>query len=442
MRARVLVSVVSMSMAACSGTPGPDAGRADEVLSDGELQLAATLSPLPALPADPTNSFADDSAAAVLGQRLYMDRSYSGPLAVGSDGGNGGLGDAGVIGAVSCFSCHGSTSGTDDRSVPNNVSLGTDYGTRNALGVVNASFQAWTNWGGRFDTQWSLPLAVAENGRIMASTRLGVAHLMWDKYRADYDAIFPLPLDAAFDRSSVDAARFPAVGKPKAAMTDPDGAWELMAPVDRGIVNRIYANYGKALAAYMRKLVSRDAPFDRFVAGDAQAISVSAKRGFQVFVGKGKCLTCHTGPTFSDDSFHALGVPQTGPRVPGSDLGRFADLTPLLASPFNSRGAFSDAPDAGKLNGLAPIDTMKGAFRTPMLRGLSASAPYMHSGQFETLEQVIDFYDVGGGTVPDGGVNTLQVLALTGDEKADLVAFLKTLDGAPVDPALLVDTSR
>jgi cytochrome c peroxidase len=406
------------------------------------MAMAMTHSPLPAVPPDPTNAYADDAQAAVLGQRLYMDRSYSGALNVGTDGGNGGLGDAGVRGLVSCFSCHASAAGDDNRTVPNNVSLGTGYGTRNALPVVNSSFYAWTNWGGRFDTQWSLPLAVAENPNIMKSTRLEVAHLIFDKYRADYDAIFTPTLDPALAPDAGDASRFPAAGKPKAAAADPDGPWELMAAGDRTIVNRIYANYGKAIAAYLRKLVSRNAPFDRFIAGNDAAISDSAKRGLKVFLGKGDCRDCHSGPNFADDQFHALGVPQTGVRVPATDLGRYADVPPLLASPFNSAGAFSDQPDAGKLTGLTQQASQLGAFRTKSLRGLSASGPYMHAGQQATLEEVIDFYDVGGGTVPDGGTKTLQALNLTAAEKADLAAFLRTLDGEAVPAALLDDTSR
>lgn len=145
-------------------------------LTADELARAKTFSPLPAVPADPTNGFADNAAAAVLGQRLYFDSSYSGALAVASDGANGGLGAVGDRGKVACVSCHASPSGDDNRSKPGNVSLGTDFGTRNALPVVNAAFNKWTNWGGRFDSQWSLPLAVAENARIMKSTRLEVAH--------------------------------------------------------------------------------------------------------------------------------------------------------------------------------------------------------------------------------------------------------------------------
>ncbi len=445
MTRRVLAAATAMVWCACSGAmTTPDAGTPGVELTADELTRAKTFSPLPAVPADPTNAFADNAAAAVLGQRLYFDSSYSGALAVASDGANGGLGAVGERGKVSCVSCHASPSGDDNRSKPGNVSLGTDFGTRNALPIVNSAFNKWTNWGGRFDSQWSLPLAVAENARIMKSTRLEVAHLLFTKYRADYDAIFPVPLDAALSSTAADAARFPAAGKPKAAATDADGPWEMMTAADRAIVNRIFVNYGKALEAYMRKHVSRDAPFDRFVAGDSAAISASAKRGFRVFTGKGQCSTCHAGPNFSDDTFHALGVPQTGDKVPATDLGRFTDVAPLLTSPFNTNGDFSDNKTTGKLSGEAQNAAQLGAFRTRSLRNLSTSAPYMHSGQFATLEAVVDFYDQGGGNVPDGGVkpSMLLPLALTAEDKADLVAFLKTLDGAPVESSLLQNTAR
>jgi cytochrome c peroxidase len=428
------------------GTAGGSAGGGADagILTAAELAAARLQSPLPAVPTDPTNAFADNAAAAVFGQRLYFDRSYSGALAVGTDGGNGSPGDAGASGLVACVSCHASAAGDDNRSIPNNVSLGTDYGTRNALPVVNASFYAWTNWGGRFDTQWSLPLAVAENAKIMRSTRLEVAHMLFNKYRADYDAIFTPPLDAALDPTAADAARFPPAGKPKALATDPDGAWELMTAADRTVINRIYSNYGKAVAAYLRKLVSRNAPFDRFLGGDEAAISDSAKRGLKVFLGKGGCAGCHSGPNFADDKFHAIGVQQTGPRVPATDLGRYADVPALLASPFNSAGAFSDMPDAGKLASLALDTSQIGQFRTKSLRGISGSAPYMHAGQLATLEAVVDFYDVGGGPVPDGGTLDARIhtLGLSAMEKTDLAAFLRTLDGDPVPAALLMDTSR
>lgn len=404
------------------------------ILSPADIAELAKQSPLPAVPADPTNAYADNAAAAKLGQMLFFDKSYSGALAVADDGMNGGVGVVGDTGKVACASCHaaGSDALDDRRSQPGAVSLGTGLGTRNALGAVNAAFYKWTNWGGRFDSQWSLPLGVAEGGATMKSTRLQVAHMLYAKYRTEYNAVFPTALDPDLDPSSASASRFPASGKPG------DASWDAMDADDQAIVNRIYVNYGKALAAYMRTLVSRDAPFDRFIAGDAAAISEAAQRGAKLFLTKG-CVSCHSGPNFSDDQFHALLAPAV------TDLGRYSDVGPLLGSPFNVDGAFSDDTTTGKLDGLAQDDAQKGQFRTKSLRNIAGAGPYMHSGQLATLEDVIDFYDQGGGDAGSSGItkdSRMVPLGLSAGDKADLVAFLKTLSGAPLPAALVVDTSK
>ena len=459
---RVLASslISSLALIACGGNdqpqqpdahvaadaaPSPD-GPSDP-LTGPERAAIHLLSPLPAVPADTTNAFANSAQAAALGQRLFFDKSYTGALAVGDDGTNGGLGMVGETGKVSCASCHtaGSETMVDLRSAPNNVSLGTDFGTRNALGIVNSSYLKWTNWGGRFDSQWSLPLAVAENGKIMKSSRLQIVHMIYAKYRTEYNAVFPTALDAALDPAAADAARFPTTGKPKALPADPPGAWEGMLATDQAIANRTFANYGKALAAYLRKLTSGDSPFDRFVAGDHEAIPISAVRGLKLFLAK-KCVTCHSGPSFSDGQFHALVVPQTGAHVPATDNGRFQDVPALLASAFNTNGAYSDDTATGKLAGLAPdAATQMGMFRTPTLRNVATSGAFMHSGQFATLAEVITFYDAGGGDPGTTGVvkdPLIVPLGLSAQDKTDLVEFLKTLTGDSVPASLLVDTSK
>ena len=391
---------------------------------------------------------ADNALAAVLGQRLFFDKSFSGAIAIGDNGTNGGLGAVGETGKVACVSCHSSKATDDNRSTPNNVSLGTDYGTRNALSIVNSSFYAWTNWAGRFDSQWSLPLAVAENAKIMNSGRLQVAHLLWDKYKADYNAIFPVPLDARLDSGDVNAGDFPPAGKP----TQP--AWDNMAPDDKVIVNRIFANFGKAIAAYMRLEVSRNAAFDtnvtKYVAQRVIPVPTAEDRGLKVFLGKGQCVQCHSGPNFADNQFANIGVEQTGPHVPATDLGRAQDVPGLLASPFNTNTVYSDNVNTGKLTALLALTPAQiaaqeaGKFRTKSLRGLTGAAPYMHSGQLATLEAVVDYYSTGGTSPGDAGVKDVRIkpLGLSASEKSDLVAFLKTLDGDPVPAALLVDTSR
>lgn len=411
---------------------GGEAGDGEEpvVLTDAERAIAATLSPLPDVPPDPTNAYADDEGAAALGQMLFFDASYSGALAVDSD-----LGNAGETGKVSCASCHMSPTMADHRSMPNNVSLGANFHSRNAPGVVNSSYYAWTNWGGRFSSQWELPIAVAEAPVIMNSTRLDVLHTIANKYRAEYDAVFEdLP-------ATLDVAKFPLSGKPGQA------SWDGMAAEDQELANRVYVNYAKALQAYMRKLVSKNTRFDQFVAGDEDALTPAELRGYKLFVGKARCNGCHLGPNFSDDKFHNIGVPQTGPHVPEGDDGRHKDVLGLLGSPFNGAGAFSDDPAAGqlKLAGLTnPMpESARGAFRTPSLRGVAQSAPYMHSGQLATLEEVVEFYNSGGGVPVSGTKDPLILpLYLSVDEQSDLVAFLKTLNGEPIPPALLEDTSK
>jgi len=421
---------------------GADAGE----WTKEELAILKTLSPLGAqVPADTTNTFADNANAAKLGQMLFFDKSYSGALVVGNDGSNGGLGAVNDTGKVGCVSCHAGAGMEDNRSKPGNVSLGTDFGTRNALALVDSPYESWTNWGGRFDSQWSLPLAVSENGVIMKSSRLQIAHLLWTKYKAEYNAIFPVPLDASLDPAASDAARFPAAGKPKAA-NGTDGPWELNMTVgDQNIVNRIFANYGKAIQAYLRLLVSRNAPFDKYVAGDSTALDDAQKRGLHAFIGKAGCVSCHSGPAMTDGKFHALAVPQTGAHVPATDFGRYQDVPALLSSVFNTNGTYSDDVNTGKLTGLVQDVAQKGLFRTPTLRGVAKTAPYMHSGQLATLADVISYYNAGGSDPGDSGVTKdplLKPLSLQTTESADLAKLLEALSGDPVPASLLMDTSK
>jgi cytochrome c peroxidase len=137
-------------------------------------------------------------------------------------------------------------------------------------------------------------------------------------------------------------------------------------------------------------------------------------------------------------------VPQTGTGVPAVDLGRYQEFPALLASPVNTNSVYSDDRMTGKLTGLAQSDEQKGAFRTRGLRGVARSGPYMHAGQLATLSDVVAFYNAGGGEVPSGVTKDvlMRPLGLSTEQQADLVAFLETLTGAPVDPRRLVDISK
>jgi cytochrome c peroxidase len=345
----------------------------------------------------------------------------------------------GEAGKIACASCHMQRGLDDQRSRPNNVSLGADFLSRNALPIVNSSFYRWTNWGGRFAAPWELPLAVVENAKNMNGDRMRVVHLIFDKYKAEYEAVFGA-LEPAI---GTDTSRFPASAKPK-AMNAVDGPWELMTEADRAVANRVFVNFAKALEAYQRLLVSRNAPFDRFVAGDVTMLATSEVRGLKLFLGKAGCVGCHSGPHLSDGAFHNIGVAQTGAHVPAADNGRFADVPSLLMSGMNVDSTWSDDRQSGRLTGLTttPGDETKAAFRTPSLRGVAETAPYMHAGQLGTLDDVVAFYDRGGDTPSAGTKSTLvKRLSLTTLERADLAAFLRTLSGDAVPAALVTDTS-
>lgn len=154
----------------------------------------------------------------------------------------------------------------------------------------------------------------------------------------------------------------------------------------------------KAIATFERGIVSPTAPFDRWLAGDEAAITPEAKRGFVVFNTKAACAKCHSGWRFTDDSFHDIGVV-------GEDVGR---------------GAL-----------LADIPAVQHAFKTPTLRDADRRSPYMHDGSVDTLEGVIDFYDRGGIAARASLSNDLKPLGLTGDEKRQLLAFMRTLTSPP-----------
>jgi cytochrome c peroxidase len=153
-------------------------------------------------------------------------------------------------------------------------------------------------------------------------------------------------------------------------------------------------NIAKAIASFERTVLSGNAPYDKFKAGDTSALSAAAQRGMKVFSGKGHCSACHSGPNFTDDAFHNVGV---GMKAAKPDLGRF-EVTKVVGD--------------------------KGAFKTPTLREVARHAPYMHDGSIKTLEEVVDHYDRGGVSNPQLDEEIFP-LKLSSAEKSDLLTFLK-----------------
>lgn len=190
-----------------------------------------------------------------------------------------------------------------------------------------------------------------------------------------------------------------------------------------------YGDALRAVAAFEATIVSRNVPFDRWLAGDDQALSDAALRGMELYVGKAACSACHSGPLFTDQSFHNLGVPEN-PRFQTEPLRQVA-----LRYQHRARGVSEDIYRAADRDlGLyytTKQDADKGKFRTPTLREVGQTGPYMHNGVFATLREVVEFYDRGGG--PDTGKSELmRPLGLTPEEIGDLLTFLDALTGDQV----------
>lgn len=387
--------------------------------------LVATLSSMrrPSAPLpDPTNRYADDAAAARLGHRLFFDVNLS------------------RNGLNSCSGCH-----WPDRYFSGILTYdghgGLDF--RNVPSLVDASQSEWFFWDGRADSLWSQVRTPIESPHELDFDRVRLAHFVHELplLRADYEAAFgPLP-DAAF------WARLPARAKPSQEIYEAllDTAWANMEEADRQQVNQLLANVGKALAAYERLLVTAPAPFDEFTDGvesrdpeKLAALDPAALRGLQLFTEVLGCVRCHSGPMFSDGSFHNLGYA----RLPDGPLdeGRAAGIPKVLADTFNAAGPYSDDPTGPRAQRLVALDVEdddRGAFRTATLRNVAETPPYLHDGRFRTLEEVIR-YKTSLPDVPAVGATdpALVPYNVSDEEVADLVAFLRSLTAPPVAEAL------
>jgi len=413
------------------------------------------LSPLPPLPSDKTNKYLDSSAAARFGQQLFFEPRLSGPIQVGTPA-EGQLGAEDEAGRIACRTCHMPESkwlfdirSNNGGAIPNATALGSQWMPRNASSVVNTVFYVnprsgahWRENDGFSDSEWFDAQSEPEGTPVQNGSRLRLAHVIYDHYRREYNAAFPeWPLNSAL----ANYKRFPANGSPYADAAN----WNGMSSADKEIVNRILANYGKAIEAYLQKLVSRNASFDRYAAGEQNAISRDAIAGLKLFIGKAGCVKCHNTPMFSDDDFHVIGLhidTRLSPHADPGETGRAANqalicTTTVAGADFSVNGPFSDDPRTTRNGNFCREFVPPGRWRTKSLRQVAETAPYFRDGQAATLDDVIEFYDRGGdpeGTFL-GGPKEIQPLHLSAKEKSQLKEFLKTLTGDPVPAEYLKD---
>ncbi len=338
------------------------------VASVGILSFSATVLAAQAIPeglAPLPDALEVNQARADLGKMLFFDDRMSG------DTGN------------SCSTCHDPTAGWGDGQPMSTGYTGVEY-FRNAPGLFNVANRNYFMWDGRLDG--------ADLGTVVRDM-LVESHTMQMDSRLAQERLKQVPEYAAMFESAFGG--------------DPYGG----------------KMYG-AIGEYLKTIRTTNAPFDAYLKGDSSAIDDAAKAGLEVFAGKAGCIQCHSGAMLSDGGLHATGVPDN------LELQTNADRQITLLRFYATMGTpnyMNLRSDVGNYV-VTKEETDIGKFATPSLWDVGQTGPYMHSGVFESLDEVVAFYDAGGGDGPNKSP-LLKPLGLNANEKANLVAFLNSLTG-------------
>ena len=381
--------------------------------SDGERRVLASLRLDPDMrpPPSPSNRVADDPEAARLGEMLFFDERLS------------------ANGELSCATCHQPERFFTDGE---KRGVGISRTGRNTPTVVGSGFQSWFYWDGRRDSLWSQALVPFEAADEMGGSRLDVIRTVAgdQTYRSRYEVVFgPFPNEILTGELPRHAG---PLGEPE--MRD---AWHRLDRNTAQSINTVYANLGKAVAAYQRTLPLPVSRFDRYVeaalAGDDSAdglLTADERAGLELFLDAGRthCLRCHNGPWLTNGGFHNIGTGVfSGPEL---DFGRVYGVRSVVMDEFNCLGSYSDA-DPGECSQLRFLNRnshvpLEGAFKVPSLRNLAATAPYMHDGRFSDIASVLEFYRRPLDR-DQAGSHELPILEISDEEARQLIAFLDTL---------------
>lgn len=409
-----LCCILTLLLAACSSGEDLPEWTAEQRAVLKSLWIDSLPDPPPA----PGNPVADDPRAVDLGHQLFFDPRFS------------------RNGKVSCASCHQPALNFKD-GLPKARAIGETR--RKTMTIVGAAYSPWLFWDGRRDSLWAQALVPLENPVEHGGTRMQYALLIADdvQYREAYETLFgPLP-----DLS--DTTRFPPNAGPTGNPAE-QAAWRAMAAADQRAVSVIFANIGRALAAYERRIAPGAAPFDDYVqallesdaASAAKALMPNQEAGLRLFIGKAQCIHCHNGPLLTNNSFSNTGLfPPL--RLP-EDRGRVEGVKKVLADEFNCLGPFSPA-DEDECTELRFVKQhgveLVAAFRTATLRNTATTGPFMHTGEFETLREVLEHYNEARPTLIS---DELEPLHLTETELRQLESFLHSLVGPLAAPPELL----
>lgn len=343
---------------------------------------------LPPPPADPSNRYAEDPEAADLGEHLFYDTRLSDNQ------------------AVSCATCHQPENYFTD-GLPRSKAIGETR--RGAPSLIGTAYSAWLYWDGRRDSHWSQALTPLETP----------AEHGFDRHRA---------LDVISQDTDLRSAYEKVFGALPGEHADEES------------IDHAFANFGKAIAAFERRLLPTASRFDRYVGailnGSADPETILDPEeiaGLKLFLSeKAQCTRCHSGPLFTNFGFHNIGLIELKRGVRDYDFGRVKGIKEAIADPFRCDGPYSDAGPGDCLEEQfvkTKGQELAGAFKVPTLRNVAETAPYMHDGRFPTLHDVLAHYR----EAPKRrlGHQELNPLDLSAEEVDQLVAFLGTLTGPP-----------
>ncbi|WP_282121275.1 cytochrome-c peroxidase [Ruegeria atlantica] len=358
--------------------------RSEVLLSDDEIQQTLSFGPWPiSFQSDPSNRVSSDTRAIALGAALFNDPMLS------------------ADSAFSCARCHDPEQAftTSDARALGRVLL-----DRNTPSLRNLAGLRWYGWGGKSDSLWAASLHPIIEEQEMAHSKESLKTAISESiYINDFEAIF--------------------------------GDIQIQDP------ELVLVNTAKTLSAYLETLATGRTQFDDFrEALENQDLAAAAnypeaaQRGLQLFIGRGNCVLCHNGPRFSNNEFHDAGVPYFLSETEVDD-GRFGGLNFLLSNAYTLDGNWSD--DAEKQGAWVVRSVRRshsdfGTFRTPSLRGVAETAPYMHDGSLIDLDAVIRHYsEIDTERLHADGEAILSELSLSEQEIADLTAFLESLSKVP-----------
>lgn len=369
---RILVFICGTVLSCAAGAVEFDAS---------ERALIAAHGPWPpVLARDDSNRVSQDTNAIRLGEMLFFDHELGGDS------------------KLSCASCHDPGRAFSDGRV---TGVGRTRLNRNTPSLLNLKSSRWYGWGGENDSLWAqsirplLALDEMANTPSMVKNRL----LARQRYRDLYRQAFG----------------------------------ETVAQEDS---ESLLVNTGKALAAYQETLISKRSDFDQFrdalLRGNEDAMRSypeAAQRGLKIFIGRGRCNLCHSGPRFSNGEFGDVGIPYFVPG--GVDAGRYRGIQQVLQNPYNLLGRYNDGDSAKNAISIRHVNLTHrnwGEFKVPGLRAVAATAPYMHNGSLATLRDVVLHYsNLDEERLHSDGEKILRPLQLKPRQVDDLAEFLRSL---------------